>query len=177
MIISVEKAKEYVNFDGWTDEKIEMKLKSIEQTIRAYTNNNFQDRGFRVEADIIGTTFISESLISFKVGDTIMISESDLQSDCLCVVSEVDDTTFRVNEEVEDDYSVLITRVKYPDDIVDCALNLLDWEVHNRKKVGIKSETLSRHSVTYYDQDANNQVMGYPVSLLGCLQSYMKARW
>lgn len=177
MIISVEKAKEDIDFKNWSDQRVERKLKAIEHTIRVYTNNNFQDRGFRVKADIVEGKFISESLIPFKVGDTIMISESDLQSDCLCVVSEVNDNTFTVNEEVADDDCVLITSVKYPDDIVDCALNLLEWEVKNRSKVGVKSETLSRHSVTYYDQDANNQVMGYPVSLLGCLSSYMKARW
>ena len=50
MIISVEKAKELVSFPGWTDEKIKMKLLAVEQTIREYTNNNFQDRGFRVQA-------------------------------------------------------------------------------------------------------------------------------
>lgn len=32
-------------------------------------------------------------------------------------------------------------------------------------------------SVTYVDYDANNQVMGYPVSLLGFLKPYMKARF
>ena len=37
MIISVEKAKSLITFPGWTDEKIEMKLKAVEQTIRAYT--------------------------------------------------------------------------------------------------------------------------------------------
>lgn len=56
-------------------------------------------------------------------------------------------------------------------------LNLLKWEVEHRDKVGVKSETLSRHSVTYYDQDANNTVMGYPVSLLGFLAPYRKARF
>ena len=31
--------------------------------------------------------------------------------------------------------------------------------------------------VTYYDQDASNTVMGYPVSLLGFLKPYRKARF
>jgi hypothetical protein len=52
----------------------------------------------------------------------------------------------------------------------------MEWEVNNRGKVGIKSETLSRHSVTYFDQDASNQMMGYPAALLGCLKPYRKAR-
>ena len=46
-----------------------------------------------------------------------------------------------------------------------------------RPKTGVKSETLSRYSATYFDQDANNQVMGYPVALLGFLKPYIKARF
>lgn len=65
---------------------------------------------------------------------------------------------------------------EYPDDVIECCINLCEWEVKNRGKVGIKAETLSRHSVTYFDQDASNQMNGYPVSLLGCLKPYRKAR-
>ena len=56
-------------------------------------------------------------------------------------------------------------------------LELLKWDIKNRPKTGVKSETLSRYSVTYFDQDANNQVMGYPVALLGFLKPYIKARF
>ena len=70
-----------------------------------------------------------------------------------------------------------MTKVEYPDDVQQGVIELMIWEVKNRQKVGIKSETLSRHSVSYYDQDANNQVMGYPVSLLGFLKPYIKARF
>lgn len=54
---------------------------------------------------------------------------------------------------------------------------LLKWDIKNRPKTGVKSETLSRYSATYFDQDANNQVMGYPVALLGFLKPYIKARF
>ena len=71
----------------------------------------------------------------------------------------------------------LVTKVEYPADVQEGVINLLQWEIENRQKVGIKQETLSRHSVTYFDQDANNQVMGYPVALLGFLAPYIKARF
>ena len=71
----------------------------------------------------------------------------------------------------------LVTKIEYPADVQEGVINLLIWETENRQKVGIKSETLSRHSTTYYDLDADNQVMGYPVSLLGFLRPYMKARF
>ncbi len=176
MIISVEKAKEILtDFKGWSDERISRKLKAIEQTIRAYTNNNFQIRAERKTADIVGGFFAVEGTVPFLVGDTVQISESD-KNGGLFTVSGVNDSTFTVAEDIKDEKAVLVTLVKYPSDVVECALNLLEWEINNRAKVGIQSETLSRHSVTYFAQDANNQVMGYPASLLGCLKAYRKAR-
>ena len=176
MIISVEEAKKLVDFKDWTDAKIERKLKAIEQTIRAYTNNNFQNRGFRIYACIKEGAFKSESLIPFAVGDTIQVSLSKSNGGLFTVAEVIDDNTFTVIEDVHDEDDMMITKISYPDDVVDCALNLLEWEINNRAKVGIQSETLSRHSVTYFAQDANNQVMGYPVSLLGGLKAHRKAR-
>ena len=176
MIISVEAAKQFVDgITDWKDAKIERKLKAIEQTIRAYTNNNFQKRTHRKTAEIVGGLCVFEAPSPFSVGDTVQISESDLNDGLYTVtVSTIDTISF--SEELVDEKEVLLTKVEYPLDVVDCAFNLLEWEVNNRAKVGIQSETLSRHSVTYFAQDANNQVMGYPVSLLGCLKAYRKAR-
>ena len=176
MIISVEKAKMLIDTKGWSDEKISRKLKAIEQTIRKYTNNKFQEKGFRVTADIVGGFFVCESTSPFAVGDTVEVSASEQNAGLFTIVGTTDSTFSAVETTVDED-SVLVTKVKYPDDVVECALNLLEWEISNRAKVGIQSETLSRHSVTYFAQDANNQVMGYPVSLLGCLKAYRKARF
>lgn len=176
MIISVEKAKELVDFNGWTDAKIERKLKAIEQTIRAYTNNNFQKRAYRVTADIVGGQFVSLVPFPFKVGDTVQVSESALNDGLFTVVGAFD-TTLIVEEDVTDEEKVLVTKVEYPEDVIDCALNLLEWEMKNREKVGIQSETLSRHSVTYFNMDGDNSLMGYPKSLLGGLKAYKKARF
>jgi hypothetical protein len=176
MIISVEKAKTLIDFSDWTDEKIKMKLKAVEQTIRAYTNNNFQDRGRRVRADIRAGVLMSESLIPFSAGDTVQISDSRYNSGIFTVDDVPDDLAFTVEENTDDEDNVLVTKIVYPADVVDCCVNLIEWEKQNRAKVGIQSETLSRHSVTYFNQDSDNLVMGYPVSLLGCLKAYRKAR-
>ena len=176
MIISVDEAKNLVDLNGWTDEKIARKLKAIEQTIRAYTNNNFQQRAYRMTADIVGSLFVVKEPTPFEVGDTVQISETDL-NEGLFTIESVSDSTFTVEEKVVDEMDVLVTKVKYPDDVVECALNLLEWEINNRAKVGIQSETLSRHSVTYFNMDGANQVMGFPASLLGCLKAYKKARF
>lgn len=173
MILSVEKAKSLISFPNWTDEKIEMKLKAVEQTIREYTNNNFQDRDYRRTADIVGGLFMVEALTPFDIGDTVQISETRLNKG-LFTVATADDSTFTVEETVKDENDVLVTKVVYPADVIDCCVNLMEWEVNNRGKVGIKSETLSRHSVTY--EDSATMFMGYPASLLGCLKAYRKAR-
>ena len=56
-------------------------------------------------------------------------------------------------------------------------VNLIKWDIDKRSKVGVQSETLSRHSVTYFNMDGDNSVMGYPKSLLGFLKPYIKARF
>ena len=176
MIISVEKAKEYVNLEGWTDAKIEMKLKAIEQTIRAYTNNNFQARGYRVRASIQGGTIVSSIPMPFSANDTVQISESAYNNGLYTLLGVVQDTAYAASD-LKDDMDVLITKVAYPADVIECALNMLEWEKEHRAKVGIQSETLSRHSVSYFNMDGGNQTMGYPSSLLGCLKPYRKLRF
>ena len=173
MIISVAEVKELIDFKDWSDKKIERKLKAIEAFIRQRTNNNFQDRDCRRTADVVGGSFFVEALTPFEVGDTVQISETKLNKG-LFVVASADDCTFTVDEAVKDEKNVLVTIIHYPADVVECCINLLEWEINNRKKIGIKSETLSRHSVTY--EDSSSMVDGYPANLLGCLKHYRKVR-
>lgn len=177
MIMTVAELRQFVTTDE-EDQALEARLQALELLIRAYTNNNFQQRGFRVEADIRGGVFMSESLIPFAVGDTVMISQSDLQSDCLCIVKEItDDTTFTVNESCADDDCILVTKVVYPADVKLGVANMLKWQLDNGNKVGVASETISRHSVTYFDMTGDNSAAGFPKALTGFLRSYMKARF
>lgn len=176
MIISVDEAKSLANVAGWNDSKIMMRLKAIEQTIRAYTNNNFQARGYRVRADIRGGIFYPALPVVFAPGDTIQVSEAVYSGGLYTVSSVKPGDSLQVNEDAADECGVLLTKVVYPADVVACAVNLLEWEVNNRAKVGIQSETLSRHSVSYFNMDSANQVMGYPAALLGALKPYRKAR-
>lgn len=177
MIMTVAELRQFVTTDE-EDQALEARLQALELLIRAYTNNNFQQRGFRVEADIRGGVFMSESLIPFAVGDTVMISQSDLQSDCLCIVKEItDDTTFTVNESCADDDCILVTKVVYPADVKLGVANMLKWQLDNWNKVGVASETISRHSVTYFDMTGDNSAAGFPKALTGFLRPYMKARF
>lgn len=175
MIVAVDEVMKRPEFANQTESAIADKLKAVELSIRAYTNNNFQNRYVRFHAESLGNCLLGVSDF-LKVGDTVQISQSNV-NDGLYTVTEISDTFIRVDGDLYQYPDNLVTKIEYPADIKAGVIDLLKWEVKNRQKVGIKSETLSRHSVSYYDQDANNQVMGYPVALLGFLKPYMKARF
>jgi len=66
---------------------------------------------------------------------------------------------------------------EYPMDVKMGAVNLIKWELCNREKAGIESETISRHTVNYLNLDYYNTAVGYPKSLLGFLSPYRRARF
>lgn len=98
-------------------------------------------------------------------------------NDGLYVITGLQGNEIRLDGILYDCPQNTVTKVEYPADVRKGVVDLMLWEKENRGKVGIKSETLSRHTVTYFDQDSANQVMGYPVSLLGFLEPYRKARF
>lgn len=175
MIISVEKLKEYITTDK-TDSVLEAKLQALELLIRKYTNNNFQKRTIRSIADIIGATLIFDSDSPFNVGDTIQISNS-LYNEGIFNVTSVNGSIVLTKEPLIDEDGVMVTKVEYPADVIMGVVNMLEWDLNNRNKVGVQSETLSRHSVTYFNMDGDNSIIGYPKSLVGFLKPYMKARF
>ena len=175
MIMTVEEFRSYVDTDK-TDAVLSAKLAALELLIRKYTNNNFQHRGFRCAADIRGSIFTAEALQPFDVGDTIQVTESQLNAG-LYTVTAATDATFEVADALHDEDNVLVTKVVYPVDVKMGVANMLEWDLNNRSKVGIQSETISRHSVTYFSMDGDNASMGYPKSLTGFLKPYMKARF
>lgn len=67
--------------------------------------------------------------------------------------------------------------IAWPADIKMGALNLLRWDADNRDRVGVASETISRHSVTYSDVSGTETEGGYPVGLMRFLDPYRRARF
>ena len=166
MIMTVEKLNTFIDTDE-KDAVLEEKLKALELLIRKYTNNNFQNRNKRFSSSIINGN-IAEPYPYISPGDTIQISESKMNAG-LYVYSD--------DMGLIDETCCLVTKVEYPADVQLGAINMMKWDLENREKVGIQSETLSRHSVTYFNMDGDNSSMGYPKSLLGFLKPYMKARF
>ena len=173
MILKVDEVRDLC--PGMTDEAIQSQLDAIEVMIRAYTNNPFQVRMARFCASSAGLALAGASPYIGE-GDTVQISQSGV-NDGLYVVKSVTGTSTELDRSLYPVESNLVTKIEYPAAVKAVARNLIKWEVERRGKVGVKSETLSRYSVTYHEQDASNQVMGYPVSLLGGLKPYMRARF
>lgn len=65
--------------------------------------------------------------------------------------------------------------IRYPADVKMGVIELLKWKLEYGNKVGIASESLSRHSVTYANMTGDDFIMGYPKAKMGFLKPYMKA--
>lgn len=168
MLISVEKLRELVpSAAKLSDAELQVELEALEALIRKYTNNNFQVRTIRTVGAVQNGKLLFDASY-FKTGDTFQISQSQFNNG-LYVYGQIEETTFY------DEDPVLITKVVYPPDVVMGAINLFKWNLENRDKVGVKSETLSRYSVTYYDLDAN-AINGFPKGLMGFLKPHMRAK-
>ena len=177
MIMTVAELRQFIETDV-EDQVLEARLQALELSIRAYTNNNFQVRAFRaVAVSMADHELLCNGAVPFSEGDTLQITESDFMPDCLVTVKTVADGTITVNEALYDESGVVITKVKYPQDIKMGVVNLMKWELNSRDKAGIASETISRHSVTYRDETTTNFTNGYPSSLMGFLRPYKRARF
>lgn len=171
MIISVEEIKELIEVN-MTDKTLDLKLKGLENAIREYTNNNFQIRNARFQCSIENGK-LSTVLPPFTVGDTVQISKS-LYNEGVYELEAIDG---KLSEVLIDEPLVTVTLVRYPKDIKAGVVDIIKWENSNRDKIGISSETISRHSVTYSQPTGDNSVIGYPKELTTFLQPYMKARF
>ena len=174
MIVSLAFLRTLVKTD-LSDEVLAVKLDAIESMIRKYTNNNFQDRNFRDRMNCAEDNLLIGCPPSLNPEDTIDISNSQFNNG-LYVVKDVLETGIQVDKPLIEEEGVLVTKITYPSDVKMGVVNLIDWELNNRSKVGIKSESLSRYSVTYYDMDSNSEV-GFPASMIGFLKPYKRARF
>jgi hypothetical protein len=172
MIISVEDLKKQVTCGTDTDGVITAKLDAIEAVIRVYTNNNFQKRKIRFTGSSTGNkVFGSSNFIT--VGDTVQLSDAFGANDGLYVVTAVAEDHIELDKDLAS-VDCMVTKVEYPPDVVQCAVDLYRWKQNMGEKVGIKSETISRHSVTY--EDSGTLFMGYPLGILNSLNLHKKAR-
>lgn len=186
MIITLDEAKKLLNInltDSSRDFILEEQLKSLEVSIRNYTNNKFLDE--RVK--ILGSLSFSNNSINgadlfrlgFRKGDTIEIDYT-LLNNGIYTVKEVTKDSLEVEETLQEEEpgcEVLVNKINYPYDLRIGVVKLLGYSLKMADKIGVKSETISRYSVTYYDVNSTENIEGYPSSMMKFLSKYRKLRW
>ena len=170
MIITVEELKQVSELSNIPDEQLNVMCEGIEDFIRQYTNNNFTVKNVTFNTPSMDGKLETVSPL-FNVGDTVLISNSKYNNG-VYVLTAMDGT---LDKELFDDDNK-VTLVKYPPAVKLGVIKLLQYNAKMDSKVGISSESLSRHSVSYA-QPSSDSVGGYPSSLMSFLKPYMKARF
>ena len=171
MIITVEELKQVSELSNIPDEQLTVMCEGIEDFIRQYTNNNFTVKNVTFNTPSLNSKLDTVSPL-FKVGDTVLISNSKYNNG-VYVINDLDGT---LDKELFDDDNNKVTLVKYPPAIKLGVVKLLQYNAKMDSKVGISSESLSRHSVSYA-QPTSDSIGGYPSYLMSFLKPYMKARF
>ena len=151
------------------------RMRAIEETVRGSTNNNFQRREKRF-LTIVTNGALPGAPFWFQKGDTIQITNSGA-NDGLYEVAAAAGGALTLDLTPDEGAVCTVTRIEYPPDVVAGANDMLRWDIQYRPKVGVKSESLSRHTVTYLDLDATNSRDGYPAALTGFMNRHRKARF
>ena len=171
MIITVEELKAVSELSSIPDEQLAVMCEGIEDFIRQYTNNNFIVKNVTFNTPSMNGKLETVSPL-IKAGDTVLISNSKYNNG-VYVINDLDGT---LDKELFDDDNNKVTLVKYPPTIKLGVVKLLQYNAKMDSKVGISSESLSRHSVSYA-QPSSDSICGYPSSLMSFLKPFMKARF
>ena len=171
MIITVEELRSVSELSNIPDEQLTVMCEGIEDFIRQYTNNNFIVKNVTFNTPSMEGKLETVSPL-FKVGDTVLISNSKYNNG-VYVINDLDGT---LDKELFDDDNNKVTLVKYPPSIKLGVVKLLQYNAKMDRKVGISSESLLRHSVSYA-QPTSDSIGGYPASMMSFLKPYMKARF
>ena len=174
MIISVNDLKNvYGVYKNEQEALVQAKLDGLESLIRLYTNNNFQNRSIRVDCPSFDNYLIVSST-RFKVGDTVQITNSNY-NDGLYVITEISKDKIKLNKDLFDNEYNLTTKIEYPEAVISTVVNILSWDEKYGSKMGIQSESIGRHSVSYFQQNEQNSLGGYPIHLFNPLKQFMMA--
>ena len=171
MIVTLEDLKGVSELSNISDEQLLIMSEGIEDFIRQYTNNNFINRNVTFNTPSSNGK-LETVLPPFKVGDTVLISKSTYNNG-VYVIENIDGT---LNKELFDSDNNKVTLIQYPRTVKNGVIKLLQYDTKMADKMGISSESISRHSVTYSQPQADS-VNGYPSYLMSFLKPYMKARF
>lgn len=158
-------------------------LDTLERQIRAYTQNHFLIpqsylKGLQWSD---GRTLALESVRFLQVGDTIELWDTGI-NDGIYLIESIEasnntitlDKSVRDTDENPDGYFGL---VMYPEDLLGGAYDLIKFDQQGRQEYGVKQETVSRVSKTYYDTTESESRFGYPAFMTEFLEPYMQGSW
>ena len=157
-------------------------LDAFEVAFRSLTNNSFQNKHIRFkDIEFVGENLIAvkDPIVGIKTGDTIEVNYSHY-NDGLYVVEELTGKQIKVQGTpffVANTGGSMLTLVQYPADVKAGLKKILSYNLKMADKIGIKSESISRMSTTYYDVNASETVDGYPAAMVSFLKKYEKMRW
>lgn len=176
MILTLEEAHK-VN-----DKITQDDLDGIEIAIRTLTNNKFQVPATKSKVLSISNNAVklAETPRGYRVGDTVEIYDDGL-NDGLYVITGVDKNVLTFADDLFGGLPTgelpTVVKIVYPADVKAGVMKLLNYDAVMGDKVGIKSETISRMSTTYYDVNASDNINGYPAAMFDFVNKYRKVRW
>lgn len=172
MLCTVEKIRSYIE-TTLTDNQLAERMAAVEAAVRAYTNNHFLNTRTTSEARVRGGEVVVKHDI-FLPGDSVEINHS-MRSDGVYTVTDITAGGVILDRLPLERDSFKICLIQYPADVVMAGINMLKWSLEYGDKIGIKSETLSRWSVSYADMDSASEG-GYPKAIMTALKAYRQAR-
>lgn len=162
-------------------------LDALEQMVRSETNNHFYVLSTRKQGYSVmqNGAVVLQNVLGLFATDTIELNGTMFNDGVYTVLSLaedgapvliVDSTGKQLVEELGLKEAIL-TKIHYPEDVIRGVRRLIAYDSKMGSKLGIKSESVSRVSVTYYDLNASDNQHGYPKALMTFLQPYRRMRW
>ena len=120
----------------------------------------------------------SDELVGYQEGDTIELIGT-LYNDGLHLVSSVSEFYLEVEQPLIDESAPkgIVAKVDYPADLAFHLMAIVQYRAKMAGKVGIKSESISRKSTTYFDNTASESIEGLPAAMWAFIKKYRKIKW
>lgn len=183
MILPLNELQNLLSKEVENEEWLKLKLNAIESMIVNKTNNNFIVQKSKLCTNVIfnnksitAPSYNFESL-GYKKDNQILVMHTNLNNGYYTVANVTKNTIELIEDVNNEECDCTIAKVEYPADIIVGTVKLIEYDLKMADKLGVKSETISRYSVTYYDVTSNESDEGYPSSLLGFLKKYRNLRW
>ena len=155
-------------------------LDALEQKVRTLTNNKFHHPHIKNRnlALLNNQIIAPDELIGFKKGDRVEIVGSKYNNG-LYNVLDVEDHILIVNTNfiTEANRDILAVQINYPVDLANGLKEVIKYQSKMANKTGVKTERVSRTSITYHDVNSADNVEGIPSSYWSFIKKYRKIRW